>query len=124
MPVAIRILVDEATLSAELADTACGRAIAQRLPITGQANTWGEEIYFDVGVQADLDDTARDVVELGDIGYWPTGRALCLFFGATPTSGPDEIRPASAVNVVGRILSDLEPLKEVKDGASVHLVRD
>jgi len=60
----------------------------------------------------------REVVEIGDVGYWPPGRALCLFFGKTPISD-DRIRPASTVNVIGRIIEGLEDLKRVKDGEKV-----
>jgi len=68
-----------------------------------------------------LDETAREAVNLGDIGYWPTGDAICFFFGPTPASAPGEIRPASAVNIVGRIRGDLEALKRVRDGQMVTL---
>ncbi|MCX7016956.1 MAG: cyclophilin-like fold protein [Candidatus Sumerlaeota bacterium] len=108
-------------VSAELSDNECARAIAARLPVAAQANTWGEEIYFEIGINAALDDTARKTVALGDIGYWPDGDAICFFFGRTPISSAKEIRPASAVNVVGRIHGDLEILKRVRDGETVTL---
>jgi len=121
MPTTFQIGVSCQTVAADLSDTECAKAIAAKLPFTAKANTWGEEIYFRIGVKKALDDTAREVVELGDIGYWPTGDAICFFFCATPVSGPGEIRPASAVNIVGRILGDLEILKRVKDGDMVVL---
>ena len=91
------------------------------LPIKATANTWGEEIYFAIDLVSGLDATATEVVELGDLGYWPSGKAFCLFFGQTPMSSPDEIRPASAVNVIGKLSGNLEPLKEVTDGADVSI---
>ena len=119
----ILVRAGEARVEAELADTSCARSIADALPITGRANTWGEEIYFDIGIDAALDETAKEVVELGDIGFWPTGNAICFFFGRTPMSQGDEIRPASAVNIVGKMIGELEALKSVKDGAEVVIER-
>ncbi len=117
----IRITAGAVSLEGVLADTACGRAIAGALPLERPASLWGEEIYFDVGVEAELDETAAEVVEAGALGYWPTGRALCLFFGPTPASRGDEIRPASAVCVVGRLEGDLTPLETVRDGDPVRV---
>jgi len=88
------------------------------LPIEASASTWGDEIYFEIDVDAGPDD-AREVVEMGDLGYWPPGRALCLFFGPTPASQGDEIRPASPVNVLGEIQGDATVLKRVGAGETV-----
>ena len=88
------------------------------LPIEAQASTWGDEIYFRTELEASEDD-AREVVEFGDVGYWPPGQALCLFFGPTPMSRGDEIRPASPVNVLGKIEGDAAVLKSVGPGAGV-----
>jgi hypothetical protein len=62
-------------------------------------------------------------VDLGDLGYWPPGRAFCVFFGPTPMSGPNEIRPASAVAVVGRVAGDPKVFKKVRAGAKVRIER-
>ena len=72
-------------------------------------------------VVAELDDTAAVVVNVGDLGYWPTGRAFCIFFGLTPGSVPGEIRPASAVNLIGRLTGDPCCLKAVTEGAPVRI---
>jgi len=108
---------------AELADTATGRAIYQALPLEAVARTWGDEIYFEVPVRHSLDETAREVVEAGDLGYWPSGPALCVFFGPTPISGPGEIRPASAVNVVGHVSGDPAAFRAVEAGATITVRR-
>ena len=92
------------------------------LPIQASGSTWGDEIYFGTSIRADEED-AREVVELGDVGYWPPGQALCLFFGPTPASRGDEIRPASAVNIVGAIEGDSTVLKQVTSGSRVVLER-
>ena len=102
----IIIKVGGLSVNAELNDTLTARKIAEILPFTSSFSTWGEEIYFTIPVTAELDESAKDSVELGDLGYWPTGKAFCIFFGPTPMSGPGEIIPASAVNVVGRVTGD------------------
>jgi len=117
----IIIQVDDITVEAELFDTKTARAIYQTLPLEAQVLTWGEEIYFEVPVNMELDETAQEIVEAGDLGYWPTGRAMCLFFGPTPVSAPGEIKPASAVNIIGRLQGDLEVLKKVPAGMEIKV---
>jgi hypothetical protein len=109
------------TAEAELNESTTAVAIWQALPLEGEANTWGEEIYFRIPVSHDLAPDAKDLLQLGDLGYWPQGRAFCIFFGATPISGPGEIRPASSVNIVGRLLDDPTKFLSVHAGTSVLL---
>ena len=108
---------------AELDDTPAAQAIGQALPLTARANTWGNEVYFRVPVSRELDETAAELVETGDLGYWPSGNAFCIFYGPTPISGPGEIRPASAVNIVGRVTSDAKEFFNVPDGGEITLTR-
>jgi uncharacterized protein len=117
----IQIRIGSLTIEAELHDTPTAQKIAGALPISTSFNTWGDEIYFSIPVTSDLDDSAREVVELGDLGYWPPGRALCIFFGQTPTSRPGEIRPASAVNIVGKVRGDATQFKQVMHERRVFL---
>ena len=91
------------------------------LPITGQVNTWGDEIYFNVNLQMPLDDDASDIVESGDIAFWPPGSAFCIFFGRTPASLGDEVRAASAVNVLGKIDGDEREFRSVPTGEEIRL---
>ena len=91
------------------------------LPITGRANTWGGEIYFNVNLQMPLDDDASDLVESGDNAFWPPGGAFCIFFGRTPASLGDEVRAASAVNVLGKIDGDEREFRSVASGTEVRL---
>ena len=122
MPTDIVISAGDQRLEGFLTDTPTAQALAAALPITAAVHLWGEEIYFPVPqVVADLDDTAAVVVNVGDLGYWPTGKAFCIFFGLTPASIPGEIRPASAVNLVGRVLGDPCCLKLVPEGATVRI---
>jgi len=119
---AIRITAGEVSAAAELNDSTTATAIWEALPIRAKADTWGDEIYFDVGITAAAE-TPRALVEPGDLGYWPPGRAFCIFFGPTPMSRGDEIRPASPVNVVGRVAGDARAFKTVRAGARVTIER-
>ena len=115
----IRVVIGGTTLEAELNDTPTARKIAEVLPFTTSFNTWGDEIYFEIPVKAQIDESAREEVEMGDLGYWPTGRAFCIFFGPTPMSSGGRIIPASAVNIVGKVRGDLSILKELMDAGEI-----
>ena len=120
MPQNIRITAGPVQVDAVLNDTQTARAVGNALPITAAANTWGDEIYFGIPVNADLEQ-GQEVVDLGDLVYWPPGRAFCIFFGLTPASRDDEIRPASAVTVIGRVSGDATLFKQVPAGAAVTI---
>jgi hypothetical protein len=120
MPHRIRITAGRVTADAVLNDTATARAIVEALPIDTAGSTWGDEIYFSIPVEAQIED-GRDVVALGDLGYWPPGGAFCIFYGRTPASRGAEIRPASAVTVVGRIEGDARVFAGSRDGVRVKL---
>jgi hypothetical protein len=117
---AIRITAGSVTATGELNDSRAAAAIAARLPITAKAETWGDEIYFGLPFGAPSD-APQETVALGDLGYWPPGRAFCIFFGPTPMSRGDEIRPASAVTVVGRVTGDARAFKKVRAGTGVTI---
>lgn len=118
----IKIIIGDLTMDGELNDSPTAKKITEALPIKAPFDTWGDEIYFTIPVDAELDETAREEVEMGDLGYWPTGKAFCIFFGQTPMSEPGKIIPASAVNVVGRVLGDAARFKEVMgEGKEVTL---
>ncbi|HEX9913282.1 MAG TPA: cyclophilin-like fold protein [Candidatus Bathyarchaeia archaeon] len=119
----IRITTEASgSVEATLNDSETAKAIHGALPLESKANTWGDEIYFSVPVVLDSE-RPREVVELGDLGYWPPGHAFCIFFGRTPASRGDEIRPASPVNVFGRVLGDPKVFKKVRSGDRVTLMR-
>lgn len=111
---------EQVTITDENPKTA--EAIYNALSIKGRANTWGDEIYFSIPVDASQEN-GKEVVELGDIAYWPPGKAFCIFFGRTPASRGDEIRAASAVNVFGRIVGDPLVFKKVSSGEEVIIER-
>lgn len=98
------------------------QALWDALPIEARANTWGDEIYFSIPVEAEAENQ-KEVVEAGDLGYWPPGNAFCIFFGPTPASRGDEIRPASPVNVIGRIDGDPLVFRRVRGGEEVVIER-
>lgn len=118
----IRITAGTVTATAELNDSATAQAIWEALPITASANTWGDEIYFAIPVRRD-EEGARQVVSVGEIGYWPPGHAFCIFFGPTPVSRGNEIRAASPVNPIGRVIGDAAVFKKVNDGDPITLER-
>jgi hypothetical protein len=117
----ITITAGPAQWHADLNDTATALAILEVLPIEARASRWGGEVYFAIPVEAGIETGAREVVQAGEIGFWPPGNALCLFFGRTPASEGEEIRAASAVNIVGRIEGKLDDLWNVPDGVQVSI---
>lgn len=109
----IKITVGSVSVEAELNETPTANKVADALPIRSPFNTWGDELYFTIPVEAELDESAREEVEEGDLGYWPPGKAFCIFFGQTPMSKPGKIIPASAVNIIGKVVGDAGRFKEV-----------
>lgn len=107
---------------AELNNTPTAMAILDALPFDASASTWGDEIYFQVPADADLESDAHPQVEVGDLAYWPTMPAFCIFFGPTPASIGDEPRAASAVNVFGRLINvDTDALRAIRDGETIQV---
>ncbi|MGZ6248755.1 MAG: cyclophilin-like fold protein [Syntrophales bacterium] len=119
MPEQVKITIGNVTLRAELFDTACAKAIAAMLPIKTRPDEWGDEYYFEIPLTVSLDETATTKVKVGDIGYWPPGRAMAIFFGRTPMSTGSDPVPASAVNLVGKIVDDATLLKKAKGAAEI-----
>lgn len=104
---------------AELNETETAKRIYDALPIQSRANRWGDEVYFSIPVECPPENQ-HEVVNSGDLGYWVPGSAFCIFFGPTPASRtPDEIRPASPVNVFGKIVGDPTKFRSVKDGDTI-----
>jgi len=118
----INIQFNNLSFEGILNDSKTSNLIWDSLPINSSASTWGDEIYFSIPVSDD-EDNPKEVVELGDLGYWPPGNAFCIFFGLTPASSEGEIRPASPVNILGNIVGELDALKKVSSGESVKISR-
>jgi len=114
----VTITAGAVTVEAELFDTPTAEKITAALPIEGSVNRWGGEIYFTVPIDAAAEPDGRDVLQAGELGYWPPGKAFCVFFGPTPASNGDEIRAASNVNVFGKVIGDMSSLWDIDDGAT------
>jgi hypothetical protein len=116
----ILISIGALEAEAELNDTKTAQAIWEALPIDGRANLWGDEIYFSIPLRLKLE-AGQELVSIGDLGYWPDGHAFCIFFGSTPVSRGDEIRPASPVTVFGKVIGDATVFKKVATGTKITI---
>jgi len=116
----IRIRAGAIEATAELNNTRTAQAIWEALPIKGRVNLWGDEIYFSIPLSLQLE-AGQEVVSIGDLGYWPDGNAFCIFFGPTPVSQGDEIRPASQVTVFGKVIGDAMIFKKVATGTKITI---
>jgi hypothetical protein len=117
----IRITTNNISATAVIKDNTTADAVWNALPLEAQANTWGEEIYFGIPVQLDEADDAGDVLDMGDLAYWPPGHAFCIFFGRTPASQGSEPRAASAVNVFGKVEGDATVFTGIPSGSKITI---
>jgi len=123
MPTPIRITIGPVALDATLDDTPCADAIADLLPLHAPVHEWGDEFYFHLPVEMGADGTATMEVEAGDIGFWPPGPAVAIFFGPTPLSAGDRPVPASPVNLVGRVNGDPQVLRAARGKSEIRIDR-
>jgi len=107
------------TLEAELSDAPAARAVADALPLSARMSRWGDEYYGSVDLDIPDDGSGRDLMTVGEIAWWPPGKALCVFFGRTPASTDERPRAASAVLPVGRVTAGLDGLTGL--GASIRV---
>jgi len=121
-PRRIRITAGSIAADGVLDDSATAGRIWDALPLAVVGETWGDEIYFSIPVKAEPE-RPRETVDMGDLGYWPPGPAFCIFFGPTPASRGNEIRPASPVNVFGKVVGDATVFKKVRSGTTVRVER-
>lgn len=117
----IKIIIKSADieLAGELYDTPTAQKVWEILPHKSPIKTWGEEIYFDISITLPLEPAARADVEIGEIGYWPAGTAMCVFFGPTPASKGEKPVAASPVNIFGKVIGDAKVLNTVDSNAEV-----
>ncbi|MFC2006820.1 cyclophilin-like fold protein [Chloroflexota bacterium] len=118
----IKIKAGSITALATLFNTKNAEAIWQALPFKSTVHIWGDEIYFRIPLKIELE-AGQEIVEFGDLGYWPPGSAFCIFFGLTPMSNQDEIRAASAVDIFGRLEDDPALFRNVEDGEEIVVER-
>jgi len=116
----IRIRAGEIEAEAELNDTRTAQAIWETLPIKSRANLWGGEIYFSIPLSLKLE-AGQELVNIGELGYWPDGNAFCIFLGPTPVSQGVEIRPASQVTVFGKVIGDTITFKKIAAGTEITI---
>jgi len=103
----------------ELDDTNSPKTVndfIEKLPFTVDLNVWGDEIYTSESPITQPEENAKSLVQLNDVAYWPTGKAICLFYGPTPIGKVGEITPASPVNVLGKIISPDKSVLNNADG--------
>jgi hypothetical protein len=112
MPVDILLTISGESVKAELNDSDTAQEIVRNLPIEARFATWGDEIYFSLPMEKG-EENAKEVVELGELGFWPPGNAFCIFYGATPGSTPNRIMPASPVNPIGKVKGDPKVFKKL-----------
>ncbi len=121
MTMRIRIGWQNGELEAVLNDTATSRNLYSALPIRSEAHTWGDEVYFEVPVTAELEEDARQVVPAGTVCFWVEGSSVAIPFGPTPISREDECRLVSRVNILGYVEGDPSILKSVQEGDSIFV---
>jgi len=119
----IVITVAGKTLTATLNDSPTATQVWDALPIQAEASIWGDEIYFEIPVDAPQAPDARAAVEIGTLGYWPVGNAFCIFYGPTPVSTDAQPRAYSPVNILGEVSVDATQLRGTRHGASVRIDR-
>lgn len=117
----IKITSGEISMEAEINQSPTAQSLSNCLPVEGKANKWGDEIYFEIPVAMEQEPEAREILEVGELGYWPVGRAFCIFFGPTPVSTDERPRAYSPVNILGCLLGDPLLFKSVKDGEQVRI---
>ena len=119
----ILIKVDDLEFEATLNQSKSSAALWDALPIKGAANRWGDEIYFSVPIEAELEPNATDTLPAGSLAYWPPGNAFCIIWGPTPASHSDEPRFASPVNALGSITGDWSKLSSIHSGTSIIITK-
>jgi len=119
----IRIKVGQVEAMAVLNDTDTAQAIWEALPIKGRANLWGDEIYFSIPLSLGLE-AGQELVEVGDLGYWPAGKGFCIFFGPTPMSEGEQPRPASPCTVFGKVIGEAKVFKQVASGTEIAIEKE
>ena len=108
-------------IEGELNNSQTALRIYEKLPFEARVNTWGDEIYFEIPVHYPPENATLEV-GVGDIAYWPEGDCLCIFFGRTPVSTTNQPKPASEVNILGKVFSPVSILNDVKSGDKITVM--
>ncbi len=116
----IKIAAKSVEAIAELRNTKTAAAIIKALPFESTVHRWGDEIYFDIPIELELEN-GEEVLDIGDVAYWPPGESMCIFFGPTPSSKGSEIRAYSAVSVFGEVIGDAKIFRAIKEGERIRV---
>jgi hypothetical protein len=116
----IKIVIGSMEAFATLNNIKTASAIVNSLPFESVAHRWGEEIYFEIPLELELEN-GKEVLEIGDVAYWPPGKSMCIFFGPTPSSKGNEIRAYSAVSVFGKVIGDARIFGAVREGERIRV---
>lgn len=108
-------------IMARLRNTDTANAIFAALPVAAKVHTWGDEVYFEIPVSAELEHDAKDVVQAGEIAFWTEGNCIAIGFGPTPISHGDEIRLAARTNIWADAIDDVRQLKDISAGETVRI---
>ena len=120
----ILITISNLSVSAELNNSVSADKIWEALPLSGSANVWGDEIYFEIPVSLKEVSDAQQEVEVGTLAYWPPGSALCVFFGKTPVSTSYKPKAYSPVNILGLVDGDSKVFKIVEAGDQIVIDKE
>ena len=120
----ILITISNLSVSAELNNSVSADKIWEALPLSGSANVWGDEIYFEIPVSLKEVSDAQQEVEVGTLAYWPPGSALWVFFGKTPVSTSDKPKAYSPVNILGLVDGDSKVFKIVEAGDQIVIDKE
>jgi len=109
-------------IEAQLNESKSAKKLFDNLPMDGNANVWGEEIYFEISLNLEEEQGyMKQDMEIGEIAYWIPGKAFCIFFGKTPASITEKPRAASEVISLGKIMGNIEIFKGLEDGDEIRL---
>lgn len=120
----IRISWPNGTLSGHLNDSPTACKLAKALPVHSSAGTWGEEVYFSVPIEAELDAHPKQVVDPGTLCFWVQGSSVAIPYGPTPISVGSECRLVTAVNIIGALDADPKQLAGIHEGDSISIDAD
>lgn len=118
----IRITSGDVVQTGTLNDTETAQLVWEALPFSATASRWGDELYFAIPVDTGTE-RGQATVCAGDLAYWVSGSAMCLFWGPTPMSYGDEIRLANPVTVFGKLDGDPLEFDDFRSGDRVTVER-
>ncbi|MCE5330046.1 hypothetical protein LLG07_06925 [bacterium] len=118
----IEIIFNEIVIEATLNESKTAKKLLKILPFKSEINLWGNEVYFEIPIEADLEN-GKELMDVGNIAFWPPGNAFCIFFGPTPVGDGTKPRAASAVTVIGKITDEngIDKIRKIKPDDSIEL---